>query len=79
MAFDPIGYQLERLASYPGEQWRMALSKFAAPSNRPPQRFWRDQRTNAIAWLAGHGVIATEYQGIVSIGDVAVDTSYVNY
>lgn len=75
--FDADQYQLERLTSYPQEQWRLALARFPAPSNRPPHRYWRERREGAIAWLCRYGVPAEERLGKVYIGEFFVDGSYV--
>lgn len=77
MSLDVNRYMLERLTAYPTEQWRLAMSNFGPPSNRPPLSFWRDQRNNAIAWLSRYDVVAKEIQGRVYIGDTQVDSSYV--
>ncbi len=75
---DSDRYMIERLAGYPQERWRVALTKFPPPSSRPPGRFWRDQRDRAIAWLRGYDVDVAESCGVVSVDGVEVDGSYVN-
>jgi hypothetical protein len=70
-------YKLASWKDYPCQQWQFAISKFPAPSNRPPAGFWQQQRSNAIAFLTKYGIEVTEKQGRVYIGNTQVDSSYI--